>query len=65
MAFYRKKLKWYHRLWNVLGYILGLFMLVFYVIVCAIPHYIISGGDKVCNFVENLFESLVFTDELF
>ena len=65
MSFYRKNLKWYHRLWNVFAYILGIFMLVFYIIICAIPHYVISGGDRVGNFVENLFESFVFTDELF
>lgn len=62
MAFYRKNLKWHHRLWNVFATSIELVLLLLYVILLAIPTYIIAGDNKVYDTADNLFCLLDFTD---
>ena len=64
MAFYRKNIKWYHRLWNIFGYIIGFASLAILVVTLVAPFtYIVKGDTAVDRLVTGVSECLVFLDE--
>ena len=63
MAFYRKNLKWYHRLWNVFVTPIELVLLMLYVILLCIPIYVIAGNDKTYDTADKIFCLLDFTND--
>lgn len=62
MAFYRKKLKWYHRLWNIFGYAIGFVLISLYGLLGILPTYVIFGGDKVCDTAAAVPDTVVFKE---
>lgn len=63
MSFYRKKLKWYHRLWNVVAFPINFFLLFIFIIFGAIPIYIACGDNAVNDTAEHLFYLLDVREE--
>lgn len=64
MAFYRKKIKWYHRLWNVFAYFIGAILVGLLTITLIAPFvYIIKGDPAVSRLVLGSAECLAFLDE--
>ncbi len=63
MAFYRPKLKWYHRLWNIIAFPINFILLMLFVLFGSIPVYIACGDGPVNDIAEHLFYLLEFKNE--
>ena len=62
MAFYRKNLKWYHRLFNIFGIVMGVILLLLCCTILALPLYVIVGEDKTAEIVEGSLFCLWFIE---
>jgi hypothetical protein len=62
MAFYKPKIKWYHRLWNIIVFPINFTLLTVFIVVGAIPVYIVCGDKPVGDIADHLYDLLNFTD---
>lgn len=65
MSFYRPKLKWYHRLWNIIAFPIDFSLLMLFVLFGSIPIYIACGDRVVNDTAEHLFYLLNFKSDQF